>query len=128
MLNHIVGHPYLKNDKLSNLEQIMVAASTIEKNTLQKAQEIFNVKHIIIGYGMTESSCLGSLTRTTDAPHKLDSIGQGIPSVELKIVDMKTNQIVPRNFKGEILIRGYNVMKGYWNDAERSAEAIDQDG
>lgn len=62
-----------------------------------------------------------------DDKYKQDSIGEPLPFIELKIVD-GNNQIVPVDTHGEICVRGYNVMKGYWDEPKKTAETIDQHG
>ncbi len=75
---------------------------------------------------------MGSMTRVSDLAkserYAYESIGQGVPYTELKIVGLNTSKIVPRNVDGEIYLKGYNVMKGYWNEPEKTAEALNKDG
>jgi fatty-acyl-CoA synthase len=80
---------------------------------------------------MTETGVLATLTKASDIKSdKLayESIGSVIPYLELKIVDSKTNQILPRNTDGEMCLRGFNVMRGYLDDPEKTADAIDSNG
>jgi fatty-acyl-CoA synthase len=68
-------------------------------------------------------------TQTTaddDLDHRVSTVGRVHPHVEIKIVDPATNAVVERGEPGELLTRGYSVMLGYWNDPERTAEAIDR--
>jgi fatty-acyl-CoA synthase len=79
---------------------------------------------------MSESSCLGSVTRVSDLAksekYAYESIGQGVPFTELKIVSLDSKgATVPRNVDGEVCLRGYHVMKGYWNEPEKTAEVLD---
>ncbi len=81
---------------------------------------------LVIAYGMTELSPGSTITRSDDPFDKrVSTVGRAFPQVECKIVDPLTGRIVPRGTPGEILVRGYNVMLGYWNDAKATAEAID---
>ena len=81
---------------------------------------------------MTETSCTGTMTQSEDASisdkFALESIGRPFPFVEVKVVNPKTNEILPRNEDGELCIRGYSVMKGYWDEPVKTAEAIDKHG
>jgi fatty-acyl-CoA synthase len=81
---------------------------------------------------MTESGCIGSITRASDIQksEKLayETIGQGLPLVEAKVIDPKTGQIVPRNVDGELCLRGFNIMRGYYDDPVKTTEAIDEHG
>jgi fatty-acyl-CoA synthase len=79
----------------------------------------------VIGYGMTETSPASTVT-TTDDPieRRVSTVGRAMPHVEIKIVDAE-GRIVPRGVTGELLARGYLVMLGYWDDQEKTCEAID---
>jgi fatty-acyl-CoA synthase len=79
----------------------------------------------VIGYGMTETSPASTVT-TTDDPieRRVSTVGRAMPHVEIKIVDAE-GRIVPRGVTGELLARGYLVMLGYWDDEEKTREAID---
>jgi len=60
--------------------------------------------------------------------HRVSTVGRVLPHVESKIIDPETGEIVERGERGEYLTRGYHVMLGYWNDQEKTAEAVDVDG
>lgn len=132
ILTGIINHPNLKKFDLSSLKQVLVAEAMLSKDMLLKARNVLNLKHIIVGYGAIESSCMGSMTRVSDAElsekHAYESIGTGVPGIEIKIVDRLTRQVVPRNVDGEICLRGEYVMKGYWNDTENTREVMDEEG
>src|ERR1043165_1123185 len=84
---------------------------------------------ITIGYGLTEASPL--ITQTTmDDPIelRLTSVGRPLPNTEVKIVDPLTQRIVDCGENGEICVRGYGVMKGYYNDDEATRKVIDAEG
>jgi long-chain acyl-CoA synthetase len=81
---------------------------------------------VLEGYGLSETSPVASLNHP-DRPRKAGSIGTPIDGVEMKVVDDEGNE-VPQGEVGEIVIRGHNVMKGYWNRPEETAKAIDPDG
>jgi fatty-acyl-CoA synthase len=82
-----------------------------------------------IAYGMTETSPIATQT-LHDAPvdKRVGTVGQVHPHVEIKIIDPETGATVERGIPGEFCTRGYNVMLGYWNDEEQTAQAIDADG
>jgi long-chain acyl-CoA synthetase len=81
---------------------------------------------VLEGYGLTETSPVASFNQLGQ-PRKPGSIGTPIADVEMKVVDEAGNA-VPQGEVGEIVIRGYNVMKGYWNRPDATAEAIDSEG
>jgi len=86
------------------------------------------MREITIGYGMTETSPLSFQSRTEDTiERRVSTVGRVNPHVEVKIVDTD-GRIVPHGVAGELCTRGYSVMKGYWDDAEKTAEAIDEGG
>lgn len=81
---------------------------------------------------MTETSCSGILTKASDIEksekHAYESIGSISPFLEVKIADLATGNAVPFNTDGEICIRSRLNMKGYWDDAKKTAETIDENG
>ncbi len=92
----------------------------------QMRAELFST--VVTGYGLTESTGIATMSRPEDPPEVISrSVGRALPSVEVRIVDAD-NREVPRGAPGEIVVRGYNVMKGYFDDSEQTAEAIDADG
>jgi fatty-acyl-CoA synthase len=86
------------------------------------------MEQVVIGYGMTETSATVMITSPTDpAERRVSTVGRVVPHVEAKVINERS-EIVPRGQAGEICVRGYSVMLGYWQDAEKTAEAIDPDG
>ena len=82
-----------------------------------------------IAYGMTETSPVSTQTRTDDDLERAyGTVGRVAPHLEIKIVDPATGETVQRGEAGEFCTRGYSVMLGYWEDEEKTAEAIDADG
>ena len=82
-----------------------------------------------IAYGMTETSPVRCQTRRDDdLDRRTATIGRAAPHIEIKIVDPITGETVERGMPGEFCTRGYSVMLGYWEDPEKTAEAIDADG
>jgi long-subunit acyl-CoA synthetase (AMP-forming) len=76
-------------------------------------------------------SAAGLITRPVDAEisekYAYESIGQPFSFIEVKIID-EQGRMVPHNTDGEICLRGYSIMKGYWNDPVKTAETIDENG
>lgn len=88
----------------------------------------FHMPEVTIGYGMTETSPLSFQSSLDDPIEKrVSTVGRIHPHVEVKIVSEK-GDTVPVGIQGELCTRGYSVMTGYWNDPERTAEAVDEDG
>jgi len=105
-----------------------MAGSPCPIEVMRRAVERMNLREIVIGYGMTETSPASTVT-TTDDPieRRVSTVGRAMPHTEVKIVDPE-GRIVPRGTTGELLTRGYLVMRGYWDDAEKTREAIDPAG
>ena len=87
-----------------------------------------HLSEVVIGYGMTETSP-ASFASATDDPieRRVSTVGRILPHVEAKIIDAE-GRTVPRGTAGELLTRGYLVMLGYWDDEEKTREAIDAAG
>ena len=88
-----------------------------------------NMTEVAIAYGMTETSPVSCQTLIDDdEDRRTASIGRAHPHVEVKIVDPETGDALERGQPGEFCTRGYSVMLGYWQDDEKTAQAIDSDG
>jgi len=85
-----------------------------------------HMSQVTICYGMTETSPVSAQTTADDdIERRVSTVGRVHPYVEVKIVDPETGLVVPRGVPGEMCTRGYSVMLGYWNEPEKTAEAID---
>jgi len=114
---------------LSSLRTGIMAGSPCPIEVMKQCIERMNMDEVTIAYGMTETSPVSTQTGADDAIDKrVSTVGTVHPHVEIKIVDSETGETVPRGTSGELCTRGYSVMQGYWNDPERTAEAIDADG
>jgi long-chain acyl-CoA synthetase len=105
---------------LSSLRYCFTAAANMPKEIALKWKEKFGLT-IHEGYGLTESSPFSSYNH--DFRHKFGSIGTPVDNIEMKIVDQEGNELPP-GMSGEIVIKGPNVMKGYWGKPEATADAI----
>jgi fatty-acyl-CoA synthase len=120
-----MDHPDFHKFDLSSLRTGMMAGSPCPIAVMKRALERMHLREITIGYGMTETSP-ASFQSSVDDPieRRVSTVGRVHPHVEVKIVDTE-GRIVPRGTPGELLTRGYLVMLGYWDDDERTREAID---
>ncbi len=120
-----MDHPDFNRFDLSSLRTGMMAGSPCPIEVMKRAMDRMHLSQITIGYGMTETSPV-SFQSATDDPveRRVSTVGRVHPHTEVKIVDA-AGRIVPRGTAGELLARGYSVMLGYWDDAERTREAID---
>ncbi|HTV87379.1 MAG TPA: AMP-binding protein, partial [Stellaceae bacterium] len=120
-----MDHPEFARFDLTSLRTGIMAGSPCPIEVMKRAVAVMHLSEIIIGYGMTETSP-ASFATTTDDPieRRVATVGRVLPHVEAKIVDAE-GRTVPRGEPGELLTRGYLVMLGYWNDDEKTREAID---
>ncbi|XP_065215188.1 medium-chain acyl-CoA ligase ACSF2, mitochondrial-like [Planococcus citri] len=110
--------------KLSSLEVALTAGSLCPPDLFRKMKEQFHFKRIYSGYGMTETSPIVFFSSPNDPEHLVTStIGHVIDCVEVKVIDEK-GQIVPFGMPGEACFRGYNVMKGYYNNPKANENAF----
>ena len=120
-----LGHPEMKRFDLSTLRTGIMAGSPCPIEIMRRCVSEMNMSEVTIAYGMTETSPVSTQTSFDDPlERRVSTVGRVHPHVEVKIVDME-NRIVPVGMPGELCTRGYSVMLGYWDDPERTAEAID---
>lgn len=114
---------------LSTLRTGVMAGSTCPVEVMNRVITDMNMKDVAICYGMTETSPVSTMTRRGDTlEHRTRTVGRTMPSLESQIVDPATGEVLERGQIGELCTRGYAVMQGYWNQPEKTAEAIDADG
>jgi long-chain acyl-CoA synthetase len=129
MINMLVNFPRIGEYDISTLTRIMFGASPMPEAILRKALEVLPGCRFIHGYGMTEVAPIATLLdpryTTLEGPYagRIRSCGQAAVLCEVKIVDEQDNE-VPRGTAGEVLVRGPNVMLGYWNKPEATAQAL----
>jgi fatty-acyl-CoA synthase len=118
-------HACFKETDLGSLRTGIMAGSPCPIEVMRRVIGEMNMKEVTIAYGMTETSPV-SFQSSADYPieRRVSTVGRIHPHVEVKIVD-ENGRIVPRGVPGELCTRGYSVMRGYWDDPERTLEAID---
>ena len=122
-----LGHEHFAEFDLSSLRTGIMAGSPCPIEVMKRVSSEMGIDEMGIAFGMTETSPVTTQVRRDDTlEHRCGTVGQVMPHTEIKIVDPETGRTVPRGEAGEFLARGYPVMRGYWNDPERTAEAIDQ--
>jgi fatty-acyl-CoA synthase len=122
-------HPDFSRFNLSTLRTGLMAGSPCPIEVMKKVISRMNMTEVGIAYGMTETSPVSFQTSIDDSvDRRVSTIGRVQPHLEVKIIDPATGNMVPRGQAGELCTRGYSVMLGYWNDTERTAEAVDVDG
>ena len=128
-----LAHPDLATTDLSSLRTGIMAGSPCPVDTMKRVIDEMNMAEVTICYGMTETSPVSTQTGADDSIAKrTETVGRVHPHVEIKIVDPVSGDVVERSddgtVSGEFCTRGYSVMIGYWEEPERTAEAIDEDG
>ncbi|WP_026918764.1 AMP-binding protein [Gordonia shandongensis] len=114
---------------LSTLRTGIMAGSPCPEQVMRRVIDDMNMSQVSICYGMTETSPVSTQTRMDDALDlRVATVGRVGPHLEIAIADPMTGEILPRGETGEFRTRGYSVMRGYWNDPEKTADAIDPDG
>lgn len=124
-----LDHPRFKEFDFSTLRTGIMAGSPCPTEVMKRVVEQMHLAEITIAYGMTETSPV-SCQSSTDTPldKRVSTVGTVQPHLEVKIVDPESGAIVAPGVSGELCTRGYSVMHGYWEDEEKTREAIDAEG
>jgi fatty-acyl-CoA synthase len=120
-------HPDFASFDLESLRTGIMAGSPCPVEVMKRVQRDMHMSEVGICYGMTETSPVSTQTRPDDSlERRVSTVGRPGPHIEVKIVDPDTGLVVPRGTPGEFCTRGYSVMLGYWDEPEKTAEAIDR--
>ncbi|MFI9333553.1 AMP-binding protein [Streptomyces althioticus] len=112
---------------LTSLRTGIMAGSPCPVEVMKRVVAEMHMEQVSICYGMTETSPVSLQTRVEDdLEHRTGTVGRVLPHIEVKVVDPATGVTVPRGTSGELCTRGYSVMLGYWDEPEKTAEAIDR--
>ncbi|GAS86528.1 AMP-binding protein [Mycolicibacterium brisbanense] len=123
------NHPTFAGRDLSSLRTGIMAGSVCPVEVMKRCVNDMHMSEVAICYGMTETSPVSCQTLIDDdLERRTSSIGRVHPHLEVRIVDPDTGALVERGAPGELCTRGYSVMLGYWNEPEKTAQAIDADG
>jgi len=124
----MLEHPGFAQRDLASLRTGMMAGAPCPAELMQKVIERMHMRQITIGYGMTETSPISFQSSMDDSFEcRVSTVGRVTAHTEVKIVD-EQGHIVPHGVTGELLTRGYSVMRGYWDDDDRTRESIDVAG
>ena len=119
-------HPDFPRYDLSSLRTGIMAGAPCPIEVMRKTIERMHMSEVTICYGMTETSPVSTQTGAEDdLEHRTATVGSVMPHVEVRVADPDTGRTLPRGTPGEFQTRGYSVMLGYWNERERTEEAID---
>jgi fatty-acyl-CoA synthase len=115
--------------ELNSLRTGIMAGAPCPVEVMRQVIERMHMPEVSICYGMTETSPVSTQTRNGDSlERRVGTVGRVGPHLEIKVVDPDTGKTVPRGVSGEFCTRGYSVMSGYWKDAAKTAEVIDEEG
>lgn len=124
----MLNHPQFTSFDLSSLRTGIMAGSPCPVETMKQVIDRMGMTEVSICYGMTETSPVSCQTRTDDSlERRVSTVGRVGPHLEVKIVDAE-GATTPIGSTGELCTRGYSVMLGYWEQAEKTAEAVDAEG
>lgn len=114
---------------LSSLRTGIMAGAPCPASLMRRVMQDMHCPEILIGYGETEASPLTHLTTAEDdLLHRTETVGRNLPHQEVKVVDVHTGATLPWGETGEICFRGYHIMSGYYQQEDKTAEAIDSHG
>jgi fatty-acyl-CoA synthase len=123
------NHPSFAERDLSSLRTGLMAGSPCPVEVMKRCVNDMHMAEVGIAYGMTETSPVSTQTRVDDdLERRTATIGRVLPHVEIKVIDPATGDTLDRGAPGELCTRGYSVMLGYWEQPDKTAEAIDADG
>jgi fatty-acyl-CoA synthase len=124
----MLEHPDFASFDLKSLRTGMMAGAPCPIEVMKRVATQMHMREVTIGYGMTETSPASFQSSVDDTiERRVSTVGKVHAHVQVKIVDAN-GVVVPRGVQGELLVRGYSVMRGYWDDQERTREAIDDAG
>jgi fatty-acyl-CoA synthase len=123
------NHPSFSGRDLSSLRTGIMAGSVCPVEVMKHCVADMHMAEVAIAYGMTETSPVSCQTLIDDdLDRRTATIGRAHPHIEVKVVNPETGETVERGEPGEFCTRGYSVMLGYWNNDEKTREAIDSEG
>jgi acyl-CoA synthetase (AMP-forming)/AMP-acid ligase II len=124
----ILASPNIGKYDLSSLRLAVTGAAAIPVTLIHRMRDELHFNTVLTAYGLTESCGVVTMCRDGDDPELIaNTSGRAIPDVEVRCVN-ESNEEVPRGSPGEIAVRGYNVMQGYFENSDATREAIDKDG
>ncbi len=128
LLQGILDFPDRASYDLSSLRLTVTGAAAVPVKLIERLRDEMTFETIITGYGLTETTGTAAMCRHDDDPETIANwSGRAIPDTELRVVDEDGSE-VPRMQPGEVVVRGYHVMQGYFEEPEATAATIDADG
>jgi acyl-CoA synthetase (AMP-forming)/AMP-acid ligase II len=123
-----LNHPDLDRERMQSLRLAVTGAAPVPVELIERMEKELGFETVVTAYGLTECCGIVTVCRPDDPPERISgSSGRAIPGVEVRIVADDGTE-VPRGEPGEVVVRGYNVMRGYFEAPEQTAEVIDPEG
>ncbi|MFK0569611.1 FadD3 family acyl-CoA ligase [Endozoicomonas sp.] len=124
----ILAHPELNRFDITSLRVAVTGAAAIPVSMIHQMRDELGFDTIITAYGLTEVCGFATICRSGDDPELIaNTSGRAMPGIEVRCADSEGNEVAAGT-PGEVVIRGYNLMPGYFNNPEATAETIDEDG
>lgn len=123
------NHPDFAKTDFSHMRTGIMAGANCPADLMRRAADEMNMTEILSVYGQTEASpgcTMGEVNEPLDK--RVETVGSAFPGVECRIIDPETGEELPYGENGEFVVRGYNVMKGYYKMPDATENAIDKDG
>jgi fatty-acyl-CoA synthase len=128
MLIAMMEHPDLARRDLSSLRSVGSGGAPVPADLVRRIEATLDVQFAIV-FGQTECMAVATMTRLDDTPEdKAETVGVALPQIEVKVIDPVSGDVVPTVTLGELCIRGFSVMNGYYDMPDATASAIDVDG
>lgn len=122
----MLEHEQFEQFDLSSLRTGIMAGSPCPREIMQRVIDRMHMQEVTICYGMTETAPVSAQSAVTDSiEQRVGTVGRVHPHLEIKIVD-EQGKVVPRCSLGELCVRGYSVMLGYWEDEDKTFDVIDK--
>jgi acyl-CoA synthetase (AMP-forming)/AMP-acid ligase II len=124
----LLNHPDLDKHDMSSLRLAVTGAAVIPVELVRHMRDVLGFETVITGYGLTEACGIATMCRHDDDPETIATTsGRAIPGVEVQVVNDDGKEVA-RGDAGEIVVRGYNVMRGYYDEPDETNATIDNDG
>ena len=124
----LLARPDLRDHDISSLRLAVTGAAVIPVELIHRMRRDLAFETVITGYGLTETGGIVTMCHFDDDPETIATTsGRAIPGVEVRVAG-DDGQEVPRGAPGEVLVRGYNVMRGYHDDPDETAAVLDAEG
>ena len=124
----ILDHPQVREFDMSTLRLAVTGAASVPVELIHRMRAELSFETIVTGYGLTEATGIATMCRHDDDPETIaQTDGRPIPGVEIRLVTPVGDEAALGE-PGEVLVKGFNLMKGYLDDPESTAEAIDEHG